>query len=157
MTKDSCIKDVFPSPPMIAFKQARNSTLRNLLGKTKLPGSTGDQRKIVGMKKCRKANCCCGPYISEHCVVESSATRFKVELRCKVDCNSENFVYCITCKKDNYKQQYIGETGRKFKDRLKSVEQTEKCINIVAFFILCLQMGVWLFYCFVFFLSFVFF
>jgi len=42
MTKDSCIKDVFPSPPMIAFKQARNSTLRNLLVKTKLPGSTGD-------------------------------------------------------------------------------------------------------------------
>ena len=69
MTKDSYMKAVFPSPPMIAFIQARNSSLRNLLVKTKLPESTRDRRKIVGMKKYRKANFCCCPFISEHCIV----------------------------------------------------------------------------------------
>ena len=78
MSKYSYLKDVFPSPPMIAFKRARNSSLRNLLVKTKLPEYPRDRRKIVGMKKCRKASCC--PDISEHCIVESSATKFKVEL-----------------------------------------------------------------------------
>ena len=80
MTNDSYLKDVFPSPPMIAFKQARNSSLRNLLVKAKLPKLTRNRRMIVGMNKCRKTNCCCGPDISEHCIVESSATKFKVEL-----------------------------------------------------------------------------
>ena len=78
MNKYSYLKDVFPSPPMIAFKRTRNSSLRNLLVKTKLPESTRDRRMIVGMKKCRKASCC--PDISEHCIVESSAAKFKVEL-----------------------------------------------------------------------------
>ena len=72
---------------MIEFKQSGNSSLRNL--KTKLPKSIRDRRKIVGIKKCRKANCCCCPYIFDHCIVESLATKLKEELRCKIDCNSE--------------------------------------------------------------------
>ena len=54
---------------------------------------------------------------------------FKVEMRCKVDCISENVVYCITCK-----LQYIDETGRKFKDRWKEHLSEEKTrVNLLKY------------------------
>ena len=52
MTKDPQLKQIFPEPPMLAFKQPLN--LRNMLVRAKHPsnGSTKTDRQKTGMFKC---------------------------------------------------------------------------------------------------------
>ena len=53
MTKDNYMKGVFPKPPMIAYRQAKNSSLRNLLVKAKLPDQSKPIRKKTGIRSPR--------------------------------------------------------------------------------------------------------
>ena len=48
MTKDEHLKKVFPQPPMVAYRQPKNSSLRQLLVKSKLPER--EKRVVKGMK-----------------------------------------------------------------------------------------------------------
>ena len=47
-TSDQHLKEVFHKPPMVAFRQPKNSSLRSRLVKTKLP--TRNQRTLPGSK-----------------------------------------------------------------------------------------------------------
>ena len=49
-------------------------------------------------------------------MTKSNVTGFTVEINSNVDCNSENVIYLIFCRR--CPEQYIGETKRKFKDRM---------------------------------------
>ena len=50
MTKDPYLKEVFPEPPMVAYRRAKN--LRDKLVKAKLPPPpTRKKRQLPGMKK----------------------------------------------------------------------------------------------------------
>ena len=49
-------------------------------------------------------------------MTKSNVTGFAVEINSNVDCNSENVIYLISCRK--CPEQYVGETKRKFKDRM---------------------------------------
>ena len=70
------------------------------------------------MKKCNQAGCRTCPHVREGKTVYSSANNFKVEIRTPVTCTTENVVYVITCNKRECKYvQYVGETGKKLKDR----------------------------------------
>ena len=52
MVKDNQMLRVFPSPPMVAYRQARNSSLKSLLVKSKLPEKTRTRQNKNGMRKC---------------------------------------------------------------------------------------------------------
>ena len=120
MTKDNYMKGVFPKPPMIAYRQAKNSSLRNLLVKAKLPDQSKPMRKKAGMKKCRTSKCKACPFIKETLKVKSSASQYSVAIHREVNCDTKNVIYCIYCDKPSCKKiQYIGETARSFEARFR--------------------------------------
>ena len=117
--QDNHLKTVFPEPPLVAYKQPKNSSLRQLLVKSKLPERK--QRILPGLKKCRKERCPTCPFIMESKEVYSTNNRnISTTLFSRVTCETDNLVYCITCNKQSCKfVQYIGETKRRLKDRFQ--------------------------------------
>ena len=115
MTLDPQLKEVFPLPPMVAYKRPKN--IREKLIRSKVPPERNlrPKRKQPGCKKCNKCNIC--PYIKCCKNVKSTATGINAEIMQEVDCQTKNIIYCITCKK--CKMQYIGETGRVAKERFR--------------------------------------
>ena len=75
-----------------------------------------------GWKKCGK-NCRICPYTLPNTkTVVGLASGYKHEIQDTVTCNSKNVIYYWKCTKTNCKDfpncEYIGQTSRKFKDRL---------------------------------------
>ena len=116
-TSDQHLKEVFHKPPMVAFRQPKNSSLRSRLVKTKLP--TRNQRTLPGLKKCQKPRCSTCKHISEGKQVRSANNKkVIINLLDPVTCESSNVVYCVSCDKPACKfVEYIGETGARLKDR----------------------------------------
>lgn len=116
MIKEPRLKQVFPNPPLTAYR--RPKSLRDILIRAKVPPkpTRRSNRSCLGMKKCNSANCNVCPYIMETDNLKSTQTKFTHKICSKVNCLTENLIYLITCTK--CKQQYIGQTGRKFKCRL---------------------------------------
>ena len=109
---------VFPDPPMVAYRQARNTSLKSLLVKTKLPERV--KRKKAGMKKCNKQACQTCPFVRETNYVKSTTCDTTFKISSEVSCDTANVIYYLYCDKVSCKSaQYIGETGRKFNERLK--------------------------------------
>ena len=65
VSQDSHLKEVFPLPPLTAFRRQKN--LRDHLIRAKIPqnGSLHPKRKLLGMKKCNTQDCTACPYIRE--------------------------------------------------------------------------------------------
>lgn len=112
-------KEIYPKPPMVAYKQPSN--LKKLLCRAKVPPTTGRsvmrQCNSEGTRKCRGNLCNVCPFIQEGNETKSTNSTQSVRLTRKVDCNSKSVIYCINCKVCS--QQYIGQTGRRLKDRVK--------------------------------------
>ena len=120
MVKDPYLKEVFPKPPMVAYRKAPKSSLRELLVQAKVPPppSRYTRRVQTGMKKCNKSACPACPFVTEGNLIKSSASNFKVKVNEAVNCNTTNVVYVITCLKSSCLNiQYVGETKRRFRDR----------------------------------------
>ena len=115
VTQDQYLKDVFPLPPLVAYKRPRN--VRDLVVKAKVPLLyTRSSAKIqAGYKKCTNISCMTCPYAIPGKNVKSSATKLIVEVNASVNCFSSNIVCCISCI--NCGKQYIGESHRSLKDR----------------------------------------
>ena len=65
------------------------------------------------MKKCH--NCAICPFVQESHSAKATATNFKMNINCSVDCSTRNIIYLLGCRK--CPQQYIGETERSLKER----------------------------------------
>lgn len=113
MTKDPRLKEIFPVPPMVAYKRPKN--IRDTLIRSKVPkaAQTRSKRKTAGMRKCNKCGVC--SYIKEGKTVQATANSYKVDINSSVDCSSKNVIYMLGCNK--CPQQYIGETERMLRDR----------------------------------------
>lgn len=114
---DQRLQEIFPHPPMVAYRQPRSASLRARLVKTKLPSRK--QRTLPGLKKCQQPRCNTCSYIQEgKKVVSSNNKKIYINLQESVTCESKNVVYCISCDKAacNF-VQYIGETQAKLKVR----------------------------------------
>ena len=100
---------------MIAYKWPKS--LKDILVHAKIPQASSKRpiRNLQGMKKCGKCTVC--PYVENLKIVKSSNDKFNFHLSSAVSCNTSNVIYAIKCSKCN--QQYIGQTGRMFKDRLR--------------------------------------
>ena len=114
---DAYMKEVFPEPPLTAFKRQKN--LRDILVRARVPDPPRpyEKRQIKGMTKCGKACTAC-PYIKPGNKVKI-ATNSYWNINRHVNCESFNIVCLIECTKETCKEsKYIGETGRLFKFRL---------------------------------------
>jgi hypothetical protein len=111
-TQDPKMMEVFPEPPLVAYKVAPN--LRSKLVRAMVPPkTTGSPRRIVpGMSRCGKPNCRICPYILPGKTFHATATRYKVYINAKADCNTTNLCYGICCTVANCGQQYIGQTSK---------------------------------------------
>ena len=113
INQDEYLKEVFPEPPMVAYKRQKN--LKDLLIKAKVATEqTREQRSQLGMKKC--GNCKVCPYINEQKNISCNKRSWKINT--KLNCQSENVIYIIECNKENCKEAYIGETSRSFEERV---------------------------------------
>ena len=100
---------------MVAYRQPKKSSLRELLVKSKVPPAR-PKRQVKGMKKCNQPKCQACPFVSEQHKI--SANNFQLVVNKPVSCDSSNVVYCILCNKSSCKSSiYIGETKRKFRER----------------------------------------
>ena len=113
MVQDPRLKDVFPEPPLVAYKRPNN--IKDKLVRSKVPPSNSGRprREIPGMKKCNNCGVC--PYVKQTKTVQATATQFKLDINSRVDCSSSNIIYLLGYKK--CPQQYIGESERKLRDR----------------------------------------
>ena len=112
ITNDPHLKEVFPSPPLVAYKKPK--TIRSIIIRAKVPKILSrPKREIKGMKKC--LNCPICPFIGEGKVVKSSKTDFVQKINFVADCQTKNIIYCITCSKCY--DQYIGQSERTLQAR----------------------------------------
>lgn len=114
VTTDPKLKEIFPKPPMVAYR--RPPTIKDKLIHSKLPEQRNRRslRQLKGMKKCLKCVNC--SYVKEGKIVKAFASKVAVSINAVVTCETSNVVYCISCKK--CKIQYIGKTEREIKERI---------------------------------------
>ena len=104
MTQDPRLKEIFPVPPLVAYKRPPN--IKDKLIRSKVPPANNPRpkRKVPGMKKCNRCGVC--PYVREGKTVAATSTNFKTDVNGSVDCSTSNIIYLLGCKK--CPQQYIG-------------------------------------------------
>ena len=108
------LKQVFPAPPLVAYRRPHN--LRDKLVKAKVPDPPSrPTREVPGMKKCSKVFCQTCPYVVPSNSVKCSLTNQEVLINSSVTCKTSNVIYCITCKKCS--QKYVGETSKELGQR----------------------------------------
>ena len=60
----------------------------------------------------------------------STVTKKSYEIRSFLNCDSHNILYLVTCLNQNCGQQYIGQTGRRHKDRTSEHLHSIKNLSI---------------------------
>ena len=113
MTQDPRMKEIFPLPPLVAYKRPPN--IKDKLVRAKVPKESNGRpkRTKIGMKKCQ--NCVICPFVKEGKTVTSTSNSCKVDINSSVTCASSNIIYLLGCRR--CPQQYIGETERSLKER----------------------------------------
>ena len=108
------MEEVFPKPPIVGYKRQKN--IKDYLIRSKVPPiqSNKPNRQSRGMKKCGKPCPTC-PFVKEGKSIKYKKTNW--EIYGKVNCETKNVIYLIECNKEPCKIRYIGETGRKLKER----------------------------------------
>ena len=115
ISADPYLKQVFPFPPLIAYRRPKN--IRDLVIKARIPPVyVRPTRTQAGYKKCTNVSCLTCPYSIPGKLIKSTASEFKTEVNTSVNCKSSNIIYLITCK--HCRQQYVGETERTANKRL---------------------------------------
>ena len=116
LTKDPALKDIFPQPPMVAFKQPPN--LKRMLCHAKIPVKVTSHRNLRGMNKCIESSCSICPFVKNSKEIHSTTNNENFPINGSFDCQTTCVVYLITCQK--CKKQYVGQTGRQLKNRIQN-------------------------------------
>ena len=133
LTRNSEAKEVFPLPPMVAYKQPPN--LRLTLCKALLPQLSRPQRDLIGYKRCKKSCNVCSYSMSTRDWTSKetiSRTGERFTMKGLYGCHTIGVIYMISCLK--CKKQYVGQTGRNFylrgMEHLRSVKAGVKTIGM---------------------------
>ena len=116
MTNQSnSLKRVFPKAPMVAYRRAKN--LKDHLVKAKVSSKRRSARLKTGYGRCNEGCKLCWlstSQISHTCY----RSRKSWKITAPINCNTQNVVYKLLCRKcsDFF---YIGETKRRFRDRIQ--------------------------------------
>ena len=116
--QDPYLKEVFPEPPLVAYKRQRN--IRDKIIRAKIPlAKKRNQRYIPGMSKCGKCVVC--PFVKECNTVKCKSKTWNLVK--PFNCLTKNVVYYIECQKTRCKNEdnfiYIGETEKPIETRIR--------------------------------------
>ena len=113
LDEDPDTKEMFPAPPIIAYRQPAN--LKKILVKSKLT------EEVQGTFPCRRPRCksCAVMTHNNNITINNDSTYTPVG---HFDCLSSDLVYLITCKKCS-DTRYIGETSQQIRNRLTGHRQ----------------------------------
>ena len=76
------------------------------------------QEDYTGLAKCSNTSCITCRYVNQDHIIKCSITNKQfVTVKPEINCKTKNVVYLITCRK--CQKQYVGETGRCLKDRIR--------------------------------------
>ena len=133
LTRNENAKEIFPNPPMVAYKQPPN--LKLTLCRAALAQNRRDQRSLTGYKRCiSSCNVCPYSFSTREYTAKTftSRTGEKFDMKGLYGCHSQSVIYQICCLK--CKKQYIGQTGRNFHlramEHLRSIKAKEKTIGL---------------------------
>ena len=113
MKQDPYLAEVFPLPPLVAYRRPPNIKDHLIRAKVPDPQPSRPKRNINGMKKCN--NCPICPFVKPGQTLKSAQSKFSLEIKTSVNCQTKNLIYLINCKK--CPTQYVGETNRTLQDR----------------------------------------
>ena len=93
VNNDPHLKEVFPLPPLVAYKRPPN--IKDKLIRAKVPDKTSQRpkRMLPGMQKC--LNCPICPYVQTGKTVKSTSNNFTVDINTSVTCKSMNIISLI--------------------------------------------------------------
>ena len=108
MVRDPRMNEIFPKPPLVAYKRPKN--IKDTLIRSKMParGAVRPKRTQKGMHKCGACRTC--QFVQTGKLVRAKATSEVVEINTNVSCRDSNVVYLINC--GHCGEQYIGETEK---------------------------------------------
>ena len=103
LTPDAQHRKVFPEVPIVGFK--RGKRLKDLLVRTKVPVEKETDGKSCG---CRGKRCELCTFLEEKITFtnKEGSDTYKIREGLHLDCNSENVIYLITCKKNAKNSMY---------------------------------------------------
>ena len=113
MVQDPRLQEIFPVPPLVAYRKPKNIRDKLIRAKVPPPNIARPKRNTTGMKKCNRCGVC--PFVKERKIIQATATNYKMNISISGDCSSSNIIYLLGCRK--CPQQYIGETERTLKER----------------------------------------
>ena len=122
-SQDPNMGEVFPKPPLVAFKRQKN--IKDYVIRAKVPplNQVKLKRNKSGMKRCGQSCPMC-PYVKEGQFIKNNRATWKISS--KVNCSTQNIIYLIECNKERCKKRYIGETERSLKERFIEHKQYVK-------------------------------
>ena len=103
----------------VGYRRPKN--LRDILVKARLPPEVKPDepdRPPPVQKVCKSKHCRYCPILDKSGKVKAHTTGRTYRSRQNVCCNSNNLIYCITCKRCG--KQYVGQTKNSLKERFKS-------------------------------------
>ena len=105
---DPRLSEVFPAPPLTAYKVNRNLGTFLIRARIPRPAPFREHRVKNGMHKCKKnlRGCPVCYFVFETRMMKATATNAVVEIKGDLNCQTSGIIYCITCKKCMI--QYIG-------------------------------------------------
>ena len=142
--KSSRLLNALPSPPRVAFRNAK--TIRDKLVRSK---SKEFIYKGAGINICGHSNCDICKILESEDQFETTVTKKKYRIDFPFDCNSSCVVYLLTCK--TCLKQYVGSTLTMFrlrfnqcKSNIKLYEERRRGFKqgkLIEHFFLCSHMG----------------
>ena len=98
---DPHLCEVFPAPPITAYKVSRNLGTFLIRARVPRPVPVREKRMKNGMHKCMKnlRGCPVCFFVMETRLMKATATDAIVEIKGELNCQTSGIIYCITCKK----------------------------------------------------------
>ena len=110
---------IFKDPPMVAYRRCKN--LKGYLTRASL--TTRSVSNHGGFSNCSNSKCGLPKCVNLHRynvpgnTFMSTATGQTFPISQCLNCESHNIIYLVTCTKPDCLHQYVGESGRKHRDR----------------------------------------
>ena len=121
----------------VTFGYRRNKSLRDTLVHAKIPPEPKDRTLLLSRshnRRCIAKICRYCPKLDRSGRITCTTTGKKHASKHNITCNSNNLIYCITCKRCS--NQYVGQTKNSIKERFKchffSVTQPTKSNTAVG-------------------------
>ena len=114
VSQSKILARAFPKPSIVAYRRPKN--LKDIFCKAKVSSRRTSRRLKNGYRPCGQGCMLCwsSPRTSTHMNLR---TKEVWDINAPLDCNSKDVVYKNACKKCPFWGPYIGETGRRLRDR----------------------------------------